>query len=156
MRSKEHAAGGTICARLIPAKTICSLEFPVVGKGRDSDSGRVEGGSGGGHRRVYYSRDLLVGGGRLLMPVNYYLSFALYKHGGRSLQRYPCEAGNYIPHLRDRPGCEPATTEMGGTDWQVAAHPKVKKKNKQLGREMMFILFYFPSNQMPSVSMFIL
>lgn len=78
MRSKEHAAGGTICARLIPAKTICSLEFPVVGKGRDSDSGRVEGGSGGGHRRVYYSRDLLVGGGRLLMPVNYYLCLLLF------------------------------------------------------------------------------
>jgi hypothetical protein len=30
------------------------------------------------------------------------------------------------------------------------AHPKVKKK--QEGRKIMFILFYFPSNQIPSLS----
>lgn len=134
VRSKEHAAGGTICARLIPAKTICSLEFPVVGKERDSDSGGVEGGGGGGQRWVYYSRDPLVGGGRLLMPVNYYLCLLLFT----STEGDPYNASLLSGELHPTPERQAwlwACHHWDGRDRLAsAAHPKAKQISNRAGR----------------------
>lgn len=85
------------------------------------------------------------------MPVNYYLSpFSLYNHCGRFFQSLAKLAG-IRSHTCGIPGSL-SLPRWGGTNIQQdEAQPIPGWKNKGWG-ELMFILFYFPSNRILSLS----